>query len=73
MHWPTVLSWVQVGVLGSGASEGVMTGVDFEELSPMEQASAASAISVFARVEPQHKTKLVELLKSQVLYTLTRP
>ena len=73
MHWPTVLSWVQVGVLGSGASEGVMTGVDFEELSAMEQASAASAISVFARVEPQHKTKLVELLKSQVLDTLTRP
>ena len=43
-----------------------MTGVEFQELSLMEQASAAAQINVFARVEPSHKSLLVTRLKEQV-------
>ena len=42
-----------------------MTGVAFEELSPAQKATAASQVSIFARVEPSHKTTLVEILQSQ--------
>lgn len=42
-------------------------GVEFDELSPPQQADAvAGALAVFARVEPSHKTRLVDLLKQQV-------
>ncbi len=42
------------------------SGLEFDELSPPDQAEAAGGLAVFARVEPSHKTKLVELLKQQV-------
>lgn len=42
-------------------------GVEFDDLAPPQQADAvAGALAVFARVEPSHKTRLVELLKQQV-------
>ena len=42
-----------------------MSGVAFEELSLAQKAIAASQVSIFARVEPSHKTTLVEILQSQ--------
>ena len=42
-----------------------MTGVEFDDLSRAEKLAAASRISIFSRVEPAHKTVLVELLQSQ--------
>ncbi len=42
-------------------------GLEIDELAPAHQAEAvAGGLAVFARVEPAHKTKLVELLKQQV-------
>ena len=43
-----------------------LTGLEFDDLSPPEQADAAAALAVFSRVEPQHKSKLVDLLRAQV-------
>lgn len=41
--------------------------MEFDDLAPPQQADAvAGALAVFARVEPSHKTRLVELLKQQV-------
>ncbi|PRW20976.1 calcium-transporting ATPase endoplasmic reticulum-type isoform A [Chlorella sorokiniana] len=49
-----------------GSSSPSLSGVEFDELSPPQQADAvAGALAVFARVEPSHKTRLVELLKQQ--------
>jgi len=42
-----------------------MTGVEFDCLSQADKLTAASQISIFSRVEPSHKTALVELLQSQ--------
>ena len=41
-------------------------GLEFDDLSPPQQAEAVGGLAVFARVEPTHKTRLVELLKAQV-------
>lgn len=41
------------------------TGTEFDILSPSEQARAVQNASLFARVEPQHKLRLVDLLQSQ--------
>lgn len=46
-------------------TQSTMTGVEFEELSQPEKVAAASRLSIFSRVEPAHKTILVELLQSQ--------
>eukprot|EP00891_Asterochloris_glomerata_P003373 jgi/Astpho2/3373/e_gw1.00054.11.1_t len=43
----------------------VLTGLEFDALSPVEQANAVAQMAVFARVEPSHKRRLVELLKAQ--------
>ncbi|KAK3337474.1 putative calcium P-type ATPase [Cercophora scortea] len=40
------------------------TGREFDNLSPGEQLEAARNASLFSRVEPSHKTKLVDLLQS---------
>ncbi len=60
----------QVGVLrgaeGQAGGPGSVSGLEFDELPPAEQLSAVEALAVFARVEPSHKTRLVELLKAQV-------
>lgn len=41
------------------------TGREFDNLSPSEQVEAARKASLFSRVEPSHKSKLVDLLQSQ--------
>lgn len=56
----------QIGVFGQyedlkGKS---FTGREFENLSPAEQLEAAKSASLFSRVEPSHKSKLVDLLQS---------
>ncbi|KAH0595302.1 hypothetical protein MHUMG1_07052 [Metarhizium humberi] len=56
----------QIGVFGqhedlTGKS---YTGREFENLSPSEQLKAAQRASLFSRVEPGHKSKLVDLLQS---------
>ena len=43
-----------------------LTGVEFGELSPLDQASAVARLTVFARVEPSHKSALVDALREQV-------
>jgi len=56
----------QIGVFGpyedlTGKS---YTGREFDNLSPSEQLEAAKNASLFSRVEPAHKSKLVDLLQS---------
>ncbi|KAF3769066.1 calcium-transporting ATPase activity/catalytic [Cryphonectria parasitica EP155] len=56
----------QIGVFGPhedlrGKS---FTGREFDNLSPLEQIEAAKKASLFSRVEPSHKSKLVDLLQS---------
>lgn len=51
------------GLAGAAAS---MSGLEFDELMPAEQQSVMEGLAVFSRVEPSHKTRLVELLKAQV-------
>ncbi|PBP22853.1 calcium-transporting ATPase sarcoplasmic/endoplasmic reticulum type [Diplocarpon rosae] len=56
----------QIGVFGEyeelqGKS---YTGREFESLSETEQLAAAKRASLFSRVEPSHKSKLVDLLQS---------
>ncbi|KAL6868978.1 hypothetical protein ACO1O0_000301 [Amphichorda felina] len=56
----------QIGVFGrhedlTGKS---FTGREFDNLSPSEQLEAAKTASLFSRVEPGHKSKLIDLLQS---------
>ncbi|KAI1487225.1 calcium-transporting ATPase sarcoplasmic/endoplasmic reticulum type [Biscogniauxia mediterranea] len=56
----------QIGVFGEfedlkGKS---FTGREFDNLTPSEQLKAAKEASLFSRVEPSHKSKLVDLLQS---------
>ncbi|KAI4867869.1 calcium-transporting ATPase sarcoplasmic/endoplasmic reticulum type [Hypoxylon rubiginosum] len=56
----------QIGVFGEyedlkGKS---FTGREFDNLTPSEQLEAARKASLFSRVEPSHKSKLVDLLQS---------
>ena len=41
-------------------------GAEFEAMSEQDQREAISHLMILSRVEPSHKTRLVELLKSQV-------
>ncbi|EFN52580.1 hypothetical protein CHLNCDRAFT_138588 [Chlorella variabilis] len=50
---------------GGGAGMASLSGREFDDLAPPHQAEAAGGLAVFARVEPSHKTRLVELLKAQ--------
>lgn len=56
----------QIGVFGE--SEDLkgksFTGREFDNLTPSEQLEAAKHASLFSRVEPSHKSKLVDLLQS---------
>ncbi|KAI0164878.1 putative calcium P-type ATPase [Xylariaceae sp. FL1272] len=56
----------QIGIFGEyedlrGKS---FTGREFDNLTPSEQLEAAKRASLFSRVEPSHKSKLVDLLQS---------
>lgn len=66
---------LQVGALEKSlqpsAVDPVLTGLEFDDLPAVEKAEAVSMMSVFARVEPSHKSRLVELLKAQVGPCLT--
>ncbi|WIA41984.1 hypothetical protein OEZ86_009286 [Tetradesmus obliquus] len=42
-----------------------LTGAEFDRLSPEQQVAACGSLAVFARVEPLHKLRLVELLRAQ--------
>ena len=60
---------MQIGLLDSSELAGsfqALSGVEFDELDATGQAHAAGSMALFSRVEPSHKTALVELLKSQV-------
>lgn len=46
------------------------TGAEFDALSPEQQVAASASLAVFARVEPLHKLRLVELLRAQVCAAL---
>ncbi len=60
-HPATALSIAhQIGIHG----ERVITGSDLEEYTPQALLQAVREVNVFARVSPQHKLKLVELLQS---------
>ncbi len=50
----------QIGIPG----ERVITGSDLEDYTPQALAQAVHEVNVFARVSPQHKLKLVELLQA---------
>lgn len=56
----------QIGVFG--ANEDLtgksFTGREFDHFTPDEQLEAAKSASLFSRVEPGHKSKLVDLLQS---------
>lgn len=58
----------QIGALDGtepAGSDRVLTGLEFDELEAMEKTDAVAMMSVFARVEPSHKSRLVELLQAQ--------
>ena len=56
----------RIGVFGeSEDTEGkAYTGREFDDLSPREQADAVRNARLFARVEPAHKSKIVEYLQA---------
>lgn len=56
----------QIGVFGENENLNgkSYTGREFDNLSPSEQLEAAKRASLFSRVEPGHKSKLVDLLQS---------
>jgi hypothetical protein len=62
--------FLQVGVLDSvydvlpGMSS--LSGVEFDELGPEGKPSAVQEVRLLSRVEPNHKTELITLLKAQV-------
>lgn len=55
----------QLGILGEGEEHMVMSGTEVDELSAEELASRQDQPKVFARVSPDHKKKIVSVLKRQ--------
>lgn len=57
----------RIGILGEdegAASQMAFTGREFDDLSPAQQREAVLKARCFARVEPSHKSKIVEILQS---------
>ncbi len=52
--------------LGITAHTITLSGLEFDELPPVEQEALLDGLRVMGRVEPTHKSKLIELLKKQV-------
>jgi magnesium-transporting ATPase (P-type) len=57
-----------VGALEEGGIGGqlALTGVEFAALAAPDQASAVARLAIFARVEPAHKSALIDRLREQV-------
>lgn len=55
----------ELGLLPSGARSAVLCGPELNHLSDLELLAALREVSVVARVSPEHKLRLVQLLKSQ--------
>jgi P-type Ca2+ transporter type 2C len=49
----------------AGSSQVVLTGRELSEMSDPELAAALDHIKIFARVDPEHKLRLVEVLKEK--------
>jgi len=49
--------------LGLSADGRVVTGAEFEKLTPDEAARTVADVSVYARVSPEHKLRIVEALR----------
>ncbi|XP_073492302.1 sarcoplasmic/endoplasmic reticulum calcium ATPase 1 isoform X2 [Aquarana catesbeiana] len=56
----------RIGIFGENddVSNRAYTGREFDDLPPAEQREAVKHASCFARVEPSHKSKIVEFLQS---------
>eukprot|EP00899_Mesostigma_viride_P003506 jgi/Mesvir1/13156/Mv06124-RA.2 len=50
---------------GGSHSRLSLTGAEFDQLPPMEQMEASGTLTVFSRVEPSHKSLLVDILRAQ--------
>ncbi|NPC96573.1 HAD-IC family P-type ATPase [Nocardioides sp. zg-DK7169] len=55
----------QIGILGNGAPEGVLAGAELERVTDEELPDAVERTSVFARVSPDQKLRLVGALQSR--------
>jgi P-type Ca2+ transporter type 2C len=51
--------------LGIGENSEVLTGNELEKLTPEELATRVPEVSVFARVAPEHKLRIIEALQSR--------
>lgn len=54
-----------IGLINKESINAVITGTEFDALSPEDQEHAALKYTLFARINPQQKYKIVELLKKQ--------
>lgn len=56
----------RIGIFGEDddVSSMAFTGREFDDLSPAQQREAVVKARCFARVEPSHKSKIVEYLQS---------
>ncbi len=61
-HKNTALSVANELALGKG---GVLTGAELDRMSEEEFSRAVAKVSVFARVLPEHKVRIVKVLKNQ--------
>jgi len=53
----------ELGIAGPG--DRVLTGRELDEMDPQELSDAVAGTSVFARVSPQHKLQIVQLLQAR--------
>ena len=62
----TLLHHFRIGVFGEEENTAGMayTSREFDDLSVTEQANAVRKARLFARVEPAHKSKIVEFLQA---------
>ncbi len=51
--------------IGIGTSQGIMTGLELESMSPDEFSRSRSPANVYARMMPEQKLNLVKMLKAQ--------
>ncbi|MCL2842619.1 MAG: cation-translocating P-type ATPase [Oscillospiraceae bacterium] len=55
----------ELGILGRGKHSGVLTGQDLERMTDRELQTAVSRTAVFARVSPEHKSRVVQALQAE--------